>query len=155
MTNCSSPRKLFTRICLYPIIGKSSQTAAIMSHDKETVEMREKESPENQNISPEVAEALRNYVPGTPEEKKLVRKIDLFLMPMIWVMYILNYIDRMNIVSRLLQLVAVDEYLTDILGRAMPKSQAWETTSPSPTTNTPGSYPSSSSATSSAKSPPT
>jgi hypothetical protein len=70
-----------------------------MSHDKETVEMREKESPGNHNISSEVAEALRNYVPGTPEEKKLVRKIDLFLMPMIWVMYILNYIDRMNIVS--------------------------------------------------------
>lgn len=61
--------------------------------------MREKESPENQHIAPEVAESLRNYVPGTPEEKKLVRKIDLFLMPMIWVMYILNYIDRMNIVS--------------------------------------------------------
>ncbi|KAJ0159453.1 hypothetical protein CTA2_9673, partial [Colletotrichum tanaceti] len=27
----------------------------------------------------ELAEALRNYVPGTREEKQLVRKIDIFL----------------------------------------------------------------------------
>jgi hypothetical protein len=31
----------------------------------------------------------------TPEEeKKLVRKIDLFLMPTIWFMYLLSYMDR-------------------------------------------------------------
>jgi hypothetical protein len=31
----------------------------------------------------------------TPEEeKKLVRKIDLMLMPMIWFMYLLSYMDR-------------------------------------------------------------
>lgn len=31
----------------------------------------------------------------TPEEeKKLVRKIDLFLMPTIWLMYLLSYMDR-------------------------------------------------------------
>ena len=28
------------------------------------------------------------------EEKKLVRKIDLFLLPTIWLMYLLSYIDR-------------------------------------------------------------
>lgn len=28
------------------------------------------------------------------EEKKLVRKIDLFLMPNIWLMYLLSYLDR-------------------------------------------------------------
>lgn len=37
------------------------------------------------------------YVPGTEEEKRLVRKIDLHLMPILWVMYILNYIDRTNV----------------------------------------------------------
>lgn len=47
----------------------------------------------------DLAEALRNYVPHSAEEKKLVRKIDLFLMPILWIMYILNYIDRTNIVS--------------------------------------------------------
>jgi hypothetical protein len=28
------------------------------------------------------------------EEKKLVRKIDLFLLPNIWLMYLLSYMDR-------------------------------------------------------------
>lgn len=50
----------------------------------------------------ELAEALRNYVPRTADEKKLVKKIDIFLMPILWLMYILNYIDRTNIVSLLL-----------------------------------------------------
>jgi len=45
----------------------------------------------------EFAQAMRDYIPGSAEEKKLVRKIDLFLMPMLWIMYILNYIDRTNI----------------------------------------------------------
>ncbi|WYZ35474.1 hypothetical protein EsH8_X_000121 [Colletotrichum jinshuiense] len=31
------------------------------------------------------------------EEKKLVKKIDLFLMPTIWLMYLLSYMDRTNI----------------------------------------------------------
>lgn len=31
----------------------------------------------------------------TPEEEKaLVRKIDLFLLPAIWLMYLLSYMDR-------------------------------------------------------------
>lgn len=42
------------------------------------------------------------YVPDTDEEKKLVRKIDKRLLPMLWVMYVMNYIDRTNIgVSRI------------------------------------------------------
>lgn len=47
----------------------------------------------------ELQQALKNYVPGTEAEKKLRRKIDLHLMPMLWIMYILNYVDRTNIVS--------------------------------------------------------
>jgi hypothetical protein len=31
------------------------------------------------------------------EEKKLVRKIDMFLLPTIWIMYLLSYMDRTNI----------------------------------------------------------
>lgn len=34
------------------------------------------------------------YVLDTDEEKKLVRKIDLFLLPSIWLMYLLSYMDR-------------------------------------------------------------
>ncbi|KAL2845092.1 major facilitator superfamily domain-containing protein [Aspergillus pseudodeflectus] len=37
------------------------------------------------------------YVPDTEEEKKLVRKIDLYILPMMWVMYLLSYMDRTNI----------------------------------------------------------
>lgn len=37
------------------------------------------------------------YVPGTDLEKQLVRKIDRHLLPMLWVMYVMNYIDRTNI----------------------------------------------------------
>lgn len=39
----------------------------------------------------------RPYIPDTPEEKALVRKIDRHLLPMLWVMYVMNYIDRTNI----------------------------------------------------------
>ena len=34
------------------------------------------------------------YVEGTAEERRLLRKIDLHLLPMLWLMYIFNYIDR-------------------------------------------------------------
>ncbi|ORY54845.1 major facilitator superfamily domain-containing protein [Pseudomassariella vexata] len=37
------------------------------------------------------------YVPDTEEERKLVRKIDLFLLPTIWLMYLLSYMDRTNV----------------------------------------------------------
>lgn len=37
------------------------------------------------------------YVSGTAEETALVRKIDRHMLPMLWVMYIFNYIDRTNI----------------------------------------------------------
>jgi hypothetical protein len=38
----------------------------------------------------------------TPEEeKKLVRKIDLFLLPTIWLMYLLSYMDRTKYVIHL------------------------------------------------------
>jgi hypothetical protein len=35
-----------------------------------------------------------DYIPGTDEEKALVRKIDRRLIPMLWWMYIWNYLDR-------------------------------------------------------------
>ncbi|KLT38881.1 MFS general substrate transporter [Cutaneotrichosporon oleaginosum] len=45
----------------------------------------------------EIEAAASEYVPGSVEEKRLVRKIDLHLLPTLWVMYILNYLDRTNI----------------------------------------------------------
>lgn len=47
----------------------------------------------------ELESALQSYVPDTEEEKKLVRKIDYVLLPCLWWMYILAYLDKGNIVS--------------------------------------------------------
>jgi MFS family permease len=49
----------------------------------------------------------------SPEEKKLVRKIDLFLMPTIWVLYLLSYMDRTNIGNAKTAGMAKDLALTD------------------------------------------
>lgn len=46
---------------------------------------------------PKPAGGVEDYVPNTEEERKLVRKIDLFLLPTIWIMYLLSYMDRTNI----------------------------------------------------------
>ncbi|KAK9452847.1 major facilitator superfamily domain-containing protein [Dipodascopsis uninucleata] len=40
---------------------------------------------------------IPDYTPGSDEEKKLVRKIDLFLLPTIFLMYFLSYMDRINV----------------------------------------------------------
>ncbi|KAJ4246338.1 hypothetical protein NW762_013689 [Fusarium torreyae] len=47
----------------------------------------------------ELGIALANYVPDTGEEKRLVRKIDLTLLPCLWWMYVLAYLDRGNIAN--------------------------------------------------------
>jgi len=64
------------------------------------------------------------YVPDTDEEKRLVRKIDKRLLPMLWVMYVMNYIDRTNIGVSLPPAFAEKGSLT---GR-MPKSVEWHKT---------------------------
>lgn len=46
----------------------------------------------------ELAIALASYVPDTEEEKRLLRKIDFTLLPCLWWMYVLAYLDRGNIV---------------------------------------------------------
>ncbi len=46
----------------------------------------------------------------TPEEeKKLVRKIDLYLLPTIWLMYLLSYMDRTKCVL-LIHMVPLSPY---------------------------------------------
>jgi len=46
------------------------------------------------------------------EEKKLVRRIDLFLLPTIWLMYLLSYMDRTNIGNAKIAGMADDLNLT-------------------------------------------
>ncbi|ETW78559.1 major facilitator superfamily [Heterobasidion irregulare TC 32-1] len=40
---------------------------------------------------------LTVYEPGSAAEKKLVRKIDMHIVPAIWILYTLSYLDRANI----------------------------------------------------------
>lgn len=48
------------------------------------------------NITDSKEDSMANdeYVPDTEEEKKLVRKIDLYILPMMWFMYLMSYMDR-------------------------------------------------------------
>jgi hypothetical protein len=39
-------------------------------------------------------EFVETYVPDTEEERKLVRRIDLYILPTMWLMYLLSYMDR-------------------------------------------------------------
>ncbi|KAK8054517.1 vitamin H transporter [Apiospora phragmitis] len=57
---------------------------------EEFVDSEKMKSPKAQD---EYAEA---YVPDTEEERKLVRKIDLYILPTMWIMYLLSYMDRTN-----------------------------------------------------------
>lgn len=78
-----------------------------MADVKQDITHVEYESPPKNGLSAEEIElqtALRNYVPNTDAEKKLRRKIDLHLIPILWIMYILNYVDRTNIVSNAVML---------------------------------------------------
>jgi hypothetical protein len=58
-----------------------------------------KEKPEHLEIV--LPESLRNISPEEHArlEKALIRKIDLRIMPMLVLMYILNYLDRNNIAA--------------------------------------------------------
>ncbi|KAF5566565.1 major facilitator superfamily transporter [Fusarium napiforme] len=47
----------------------------------------------------ELTIALANYVPDTAEERRLIRKIDFTLLPCLWWMYVLAYLDRGNIAN--------------------------------------------------------
>ncbi|KAJ5646347.1 vitamin H transporter [Penicillium lividum] len=49
--------------------------------------------------SKEIEHAVADETFSPEEEKALVRKIDLMLLPVIWVMYLLSYMDRTNIAN--------------------------------------------------------
>lgn len=72
-----------------PVIDTSSAPASVRSgQDVES----EKPNDVKQSQHLEVSD---NEITWTPEEEKaLVKKIDLFLMPTIWLMYLLSYMDR-------------------------------------------------------------
>ncbi|CAG8256862.1 unnamed protein product [Penicillium salamii] len=56
---------------------------------------------------------IHDHILISPEEEKaLVRKIDLTLLPMIWIMYLLSYMDRTNIGNAKISGMAADLNLT-------------------------------------------
>jgi len=63
--------------------------------DIEKVEQEKQETQYEEAEEPN--QEKRVYVPNPHEERKLVRKVDLRLFPVLWVMYVINYIDRSNI----------------------------------------------------------
>lgn len=46
----------------------------------------------------EVAQAIQKYTPNTAVEKKMRRKADLYQIPILWLMCVMAYVDRNNIV---------------------------------------------------------
>ncbi|KAJ6590694.1 major facilitator superfamily domain-containing protein [Mycena vulgaris] len=45
----------------------------------------------------ETSGTMGKYQPGTEAERKLVRKIDLRIVPTVWLLYVMSYLDRANI----------------------------------------------------------
>ncbi|KAK2611996.1 hypothetical protein QQS21_001961 [Conoideocrella luteorostrata] len=61
----------------------------------------------------ELERALESYVPDSDAEKRLVRKIDITTMPLLWFMYLLACIDRQNIGNAKIAGMDVDLSLSD------------------------------------------
>lgn len=70
-----------------------------MAIDHKTIEPQLKETPSRTDDATEEELALAQYVPESDAEKKLRRKVDLIMLPTLWIMCVLCYIDRNNIVS--------------------------------------------------------
>lgn len=67
---------------------------AMAHHEKDAVEYYEGSDAMANNDIVALAAA---YVPGSDAEKAFVRKIDRHIIPTIWVLYTLSYLDRANI----------------------------------------------------------
>lgn len=66
----------------------------------------------------EVELALQDYTPNTKLEKKMLRKVDLSLIPMLWLMCVMAYVDRSNIVCESFSAPKHNRSLTFLEGNA-------------------------------------
>lgn len=81
----------------------SSDTAPVgdvsPSVKENTTGLEHKES--SPDLSMEKGEVVHDEHVDTPEwrarERKLVRKLDMTLLPVVWILYLFNYLDRNNI----------------------------------------------------------
>jgi hypothetical protein len=62
-------------------------TMSSTRHSLEPIDVKEMDATKHVEIA-------EDFTWTKEEEKKLVRKIDLFLLPTIWLMYLLSYMDR-------------------------------------------------------------
>lgn len=76
-----------------------SNNTATDNNDVIEIVMRDEEKGQkvDETYKETASEAPYVYLPGTEEERKLVRKIDMRLFPMLWIMFCMNYLDRTNI----------------------------------------------------------
>lgn len=101
-------------------ITPSLATSTSMNSNKPTVDMEENRLSKEGQV--EVLNAAGRRMPdslvGMSDEdlerlnKRLVRKIDLFILPTIGILYILNYIDRQNLAAARLQGITEDLNMT-------------------------------------------
>ncbi|KAH8883213.1 retrograde regulation protein 2 [Thozetella sp. PMI_491] len=61
----------------------------------------------------EVARALAEYQPGSKAEKRMLLKVDLFLLPTLWIMCVICYMDRNNIGNANAAGMSKDLHLSD------------------------------------------
>jgi hypothetical protein len=74
--------------------GATDQPLQGILFDKDKSEMLEHE-----NVDSTGSQSGISWTPQ--EERKLVKKIDLMLLPTIWLMYLLSYMDRTKLASQL------------------------------------------------------
>lgn len=67
---------------------------ALEHNEKGSIEWREHDP---NAVNPDLVNLAATYVPGSDEEKAFVRKIDRHIIPTIWALYTLSYLDRANI----------------------------------------------------------
>ena len=51
-------------------------------------------SQEFEDVGSEAAPPTNSHRHASPEEKKLIRKLDWMILPLLWIMYWFNYLDR-------------------------------------------------------------
>ncbi|WWC65223.1 uncharacterized protein I303_107837 [Kwoniella dejecticola CBS 10117] len=66
-------------------------------HDSSQVKKADEWHEQDEVLNQDAVELAAQYVPGSAAEKAFVRKIDKRIVPCIWVLYTLSYLDRANI----------------------------------------------------------
>ncbi|KAM5341782.1 hypothetical protein ACJ41O_014813 [Fusarium nematophilum] len=92
------PSRFISHLLLTPFTRQS--TSATQPDMDRMEKMETQHSFEHEDVAVDAKDAssgAESYTPGSEEEKRLVRKIDMYILPMMWIMYLLSYMDRTNI----------------------------------------------------------